>query len=368
MRRSACQRDQEPALHHAYSDPELRYHKRNHYDQPEEFHTNTTQSGNRRSLSRNHRFSRSQYVKRSPRERDDLSCPRDRNVSKSHQQFNQYDDEFMDRDVERGQHYRTSRAPSVPRMPNYHHNSNSNTLPTNRRTGSVTRSRAKSLDKRAPGLSLANFEINENQVKKTPIICNRYAVDNMDEKEIRKRYRCQSMPRPHRSHSMVPGYSNQRRSSLPKHPQKFSNHLEPPDFNFNPNEVRRSRTPQPRDMERERTPRSRARTPQPREYDECDDDADYERYRRPSHDDLRYRRQTEDIHCRRPYDDMDMRYMKEEEEQEDMRYNQEMNMHKNSKDGKNSPKKRRRNGSKHAFIFYVKFQKFIAHFGLLLSI
>lgn len=350
IRHSTRQRAQESGLHHAYSDPELRYHdKRNPYDQHDEFYTNPTQKINRRSLSRNHRFSRSQYIKRSPRERDNFSSPRDTNMSKSHQQFNRYDDEFVDRDIERGhQHYRSSRAPSVSRIPNNHCNSNYNTLPINRRKSSMPRSTAKSLDKRAPGLSLANFEINESQVKKTPIICNRYAVDNMDEKEIKKRARCQSMPRPHRSQSMVPNFSNQRRSSLPKHPQKFSNHLEPPGFNFNANEVRRARTPQPRDIERERTPRSIGRTPQPREYeDECEDDY-YERYGRPNHDDMRYQRQTEDTHYRRPDDDMNMRYLKEDEE--DMRYNRGMDIHRDSKDSKNGQKKRRRNGSKLLFL------------------
>lgn len=257
-------------LSHAYSDPELRtvgrmeperdfyrggsyqpqhHHHHHHHHQPGRGLPPRDHRGGasrqtvyeeeydqRGSINRNSRFSSRQRTR--DRMRDRHTVERERNIGRSRQQFDSTED-FEMPSHKRAQSVRSMRVPTQnPRDMNRNY---SQTLPANTRGRSMPnapKTRAKSVDPR----SSAHYEdVDEEVVRKTPILCNRYAIDELDRRlshehrHNKTNPRSQSMPR-HPKTSMdqpmhAPGTPHsQRRGSLNgPMPSRYGNRLELPE-------------------------------------------------------------------------------------------------------------------------------------------
>ena len=236
-------------MQHAYSDPELRTTGRNEYERDFEYerytdrrvHRTEGRSGSDRrrehftniippphrgsnrylppyddsnycledgptytqTLNRAGRFSSRQ--KNRERMRDRHTVERERHLSRSKQHFDSLEDLDDLHGTKRAMSVRSVRTPNLRRddIPRETRevrelnrlNSHQGMIRGKSVPNSNARTRAKSVD---PRLSAAQFEdVNEEIVRKTPIISNRYAIVEMEHRESRnKNYlRSQSMPR-----------------------------------------------------------------------------------------------------------------------------------------------------------------------------
>ncbi|KAH8303675.1 hypothetical protein KR018_011133 [Drosophila ironensis] len=267
-----------PSMGHAYSDPELRMgrgyddrefghrssgsrnrrqqqhphqqqHQHQHYD-PRQRHTIYGDEYETQTLNRSHRYSSRQRQR--DRMRDRHTVERERYSHHSHHLDAGSIEDFSDvpPPAKRAQSVRSVRSPQNQES------SSRATKELHRLHSAPGRSRAKSVDPRH--VSSHYEDVDEDVVRKTPIIPNRYVLDDFGGNGGHRRQsapRSQSMPRsahqrqrqrdrdrdrdmererspqPPPHHSSSHRQSNGRRAgSLGRQTSRYGNHLEPPDY------------------------------------------------------------------------------------------------------------------------------------------
>ncbi|XP_037940681.1 uncharacterized protein LOC119673472 [Teleopsis dalmanni] len=245
------------------------------------------------TLNRSSRFSSRQRNR--DRMRDRHTVERERNISRSKQQLYSMDDiNLPPPTAKRAQSVRSVRSPNSRQEEIVRESRerelnrlNTNSMPRGRSVPNSGRGRAKSVDPRA---STRFEQIDEDIVRKTPIISNRYAIDELEhrQKHNKNNLRSQSMPRSahqkhnfdnhdppnggvrnqnqnhhqhsqHRHHSPYP--NQQRRHSLGRQNSgqhsRYGNHLELPELSApHNNRNRRERSPRYGDYVEEEYDRS----------------------------------------------------------------------------------------------------------------
>ncbi|XP_034102644.1 zinc finger CCCH domain-containing protein 13 [Drosophila albomicans] len=288
-----------PSMGHAYSDPELRY-GRGAYDDRDRERDRDFGGGHRGSSGRQRRHQQQQQhqiytqpLQHEPRQRHtiygDEYEPQNFNRATRYSSRQRQRDRMRDRHtVERERylgHSRThihgsiddfsdmnppaKRAASVrsvrsPQPQHQHHQQQQQETRASRELHRLHSApgRAKSVD---PRHNSSHYEdVDEDVVRKTPIIPNRYALDDDDlahrGQQARNAPRSQSMPRSahrrrqremERERSPAPVHHHQqqqrpngrRAGSLGRQSSRYGNHLEPPDYDAAPQRQRRGRSP-----------------------------------------------------------------------------------------------------------------------------
>ncbi|XP_034481067.1 serine/arginine repetitive matrix protein 1 [Drosophila innubila] len=301
-----------PSMGHAYSDPELRYgrgyddrdrdrdfggghrgsggrqRRQQQYTQPlqhepRQRHTIYGDEYETQTLNRATRYSSRQ--KQRDRMRDRHTVERERYLGHSRTHIHGSIDDFGDLQApaKRAASVRSVRSPQRPDCRASRELHRLHSAP----------GRAKSVDPRHGHVSSHYEDVDEDVVRKTPIIPNRYALDDDDlahsGQQARNAPRSQSMPRSahrrrqrdmerERSPQPPPSHHHQqhhprpngrRAGSLGRQSSRYGNHLEPPDYDAAPPQrQRRGRSPRYDDYVEE-------------SFDElsmCDDNGIYEDY------------------------------------------------------------------------------------------
>ncbi|XP_037029867.1 uncharacterized protein LOC119069810 [Bradysia coprophila] len=262
----------EPSLMHAYSDTELRYNVED-WDRDTNFNNKSSQNRNQR-LGRNR--NRESY-------RDRHTVERDKNVNRPGQ-INRFNDESFGT-LPRSNIQRNARSQSVARD---HHNQRRGqeiysdmTLPASfgryksKPQGQAIR--AQSLDPRARRDQPTDFDFDELPCK-TPVLCNKYAIDELDNVESGKRpnLRSQSMPRQQHHHNfgVIENRFEPTRPNMLSPQQQHHLYLPEDEYEMQPvrKNKRRERAPPP--SPRIMSPMGFAVNRQAR-LQQCDDDSMY---------------------------------------------------------------------------------------------
>lgn len=284
-----------PSMGHAYSDPEVRTYGRGGYDErdrgrnfddgyrgsgrgqrrhqqqqhqtyhqplqhePRQRHTIYGDEYETQTLNRASRYSSRQRQR--DRMRDRHTVERERYLGHSRTHIHGSMDDFSDMPPP------AKRAASVRsvRSPQRGNQETRASRELHRLHSAPGRGRAKSVDPRHGHISSHYEDVDEDVVRKTPIIPNRYALDDDDlatsGRQARSTPRSQSMPRsahqrqrqrelerersPQPTSSHHHSRSNGRRAgSLGRQSSRYGNHLEPPDYDAAPPQRnRRGRSP-----------------------------------------------------------------------------------------------------------------------------
>lgn len=187
--------DSNSGIGHAYSDTELRY-----TNVPEQTYHNERERQRDRNFNSS-TINRNDYRSPNSRNRGRHTVERDRNIQRYNPRFGSEAPESpIDRRQSQHRHIRSmSTAPATNKEPFQKANARYSDISPNMRCMSVPKSpsqRAQSLDRRMHKKDPIELE-NEKDMTKTPVLCNKYAIDELDRESFKRaEIRCQSLPRP----------------------------------------------------------------------------------------------------------------------------------------------------------------------------